>query len=793
GTFPNSSKSPFGLSKLLSPVSLLLRIDNPIIFLHPKPLPTFEQLQDSPQSSIASIVSRQTSPRESPLGSQNLNVQNNSNGEHQATFSNFTIGGEPAPVADDEHRAHATNNRGTVLSGTLLLKISKPKELKKIVISLWGQSYIGFNDRPYEHQTVIAKDIKIDLMNQLIHMRNQHPNPGSVTYNQDHNTFLLDKGDYWFGWSFILPSELPPYERGQFGRTTHKVIAKVKFASGLGLGVKSMGKNLSSMLAGASGGGHEIEAESYFVAICNPEGLSEETGNNLTLDFNVNDVSEHLGQYSLTASSSYFTVAGLISFKFRLNQIPQKHKIIKIYKITCFIKQQYRLISMKDKDSKTGTPAQSLPPCQRRKVFVLDYSNSLEPEPVYANGDPARGLDSIRLRAPPESSNLNWIPNGTALNTRPSSPSGEAPSASNSSNSRSRSRIRDLMMTPSCESAQNEHIESIHHLAQPWNGLSSFFHSHRREENSRQSSAHTEKSVSHTRMGSRSSSSEHLQNVPDNPPSHSVAEGLDHQLSGGCQETNCAPSIRSQTDTGFSLNLSAQNEEPTGNISYDDRELNIFNGALQQPTNSSSSAPLPGVINRGRESTPLTPANSRGQKKNNSSRSRGRKLHARDRGNNVEVESERPIVTLTDEHLSWEIQHMDRLPNDDIIRPSTQPGTNTTIHISHTLIFEISYSVEDSFASRSPSEGNFKVATGSSNGSGKIPPLGNKTMLQQSAPALIAKKVLSIGKPVHIYSCCCMAESMTLPPYSAADPHPEIVQHPTPQHADRMVKCVCGM
>lgn len=41
--------------------------------------------------------------------------------------------------------------------------------------------------------------------------------------------------------------------------------------------------------------------------------------------------------------------------------------------------------------------------------------------------------------------------------------------------------------------------------------------------------------------------------------------------------------------------------------------------------------------------------------------------------------------------------------------------------------------------------------------------------------------------------CCCMLESMILPPYSKSDPNAEVVQHPTPQHAARMFKCVCGM
>lgn len=91
----------------------------------------------------------------------------------------------------------------------------------------------------------------------------------------------------------MLPCDLPPYERGQFGRTLYKVIGKVKFSSSVGFG--TIGKNLSSLLVGVGGGGHEVETESYFVAVCNPTGNDGEANGELSLNLNVTDVSDHLG------------------------------------------------------------------------------------------------------------------------------------------------------------------------------------------------------------------------------------------------------------------------------------------------------------------------------------------------------------------------------------------------------------------------------------------------------------------------------------------------------------------
>lgn len=697
GSLPGTSKASLGLSKLLTPVSVSVSIDNPLIFLHPRRVNLNDTLDDSLHIHHQSNVAPPSIDR-SPSGSHST---------HTPPFPSPPIASEQQPQSvaspfspsfpqlhhHSFHRRSGSqgtpdNNTNTVLTGTLVLKLLRPKEVKKVIISLWGQSYIGFNDRPYEHQTILSTDLEIDLATQL-NLPRQHPNPGKFHYNASHKTYVLDKGHYRFCWSFILPPDLPPYERGQFGRTIHKVIGKVRFASSVGLGFGTIGKNLSSILIGVGGvGSHEVETESYFVAVCNPANDDGEANGELALNFNVSDVSDHLGPYTLSASSAYFTVSGLLQFKLRLKQIPRLlKKTIKIYKITAVIKQQYKLVSMKDRDPKTRSQfAESWPPPQRRKIFVLDYSNVGESDeewhPCWSEEEDHQP-QPIRSGRPQTPSLGRSNVNGSGRNS------------SSRSTSRSRSRIRDLIMTTSRSHHSREREEPNGSTtpttppATPHGWGSSLSHLMRRRDES------LPRTSPHRSRPSRSKSFSHVpippQTTPPLPPLPSSSTSRNQQSSS--------------------------------------------------PLPTPETSPDPTAIKQGRTSYIQAP----------------HQLKPRQRSSRAEGE-EIPLVTITDDHASWEIEHIGRLPNDDSIRPSTYPGTQTNIHIYHTLLFEILYSVEDE-------EGQQETT----------------------------KRILSIGKPVHIISCCCMLESMVLPPYSKSDPNSEVVQHPTPQHAARMFKCVCGI
>ncbi|KAH9819290.1 hypothetical protein DFH28DRAFT_1122913 [Melampsora americana] len=696
GSLPGTSKASLGLSKLLTPVSVSVSIDNPLIFLHPRRVHLNDSVDDSlhirHQSHVAPPAIDQ-----SPSGSHRAHTPPITS-EHppQSVASPFS----PSFPQLHHHSFHRRsdsqgtldNNTSTILTGSLVLKLLRPKEIKKVVISLWGQSYIGFNDRPYEHQTILSTDLEIDLATQL-YLPRQHPNPGKVHYNASHNTYVLDKGHYRFCWSFILPPDLPPYERGQFGRTIHKVIGKVRFASSVGLGFGTIGKNLSSILIGVGGvGNHDVETESYFVAVCNPANDDGEANGELALNFNVSDVSDHLGPYALSASSAYFTVSGLLQFKLRLKQIPPLlKKTIKIYKITAVIKQQYKLVSMKDRDPKTRSQfAESWPPPQRRKIFVLDYSNVGEPDEEW---HPCWSEEEEHQQQPIRSG-------------RPQTPSlgrsnvhSASRDSSSRSTSRSRSRIRDLIMTTTTSRSHhsrereepNGSTTPTTPPATPHHGWgSSLSHIIRRRDDS------LPRTSPHRSRTSRSKSFSHVpippESTPPLPPLPSSSTAPSQQSFSPIPTTDTSPDPTARKQSGRTSHIQAPHH-------YKPRRR--------------------------------------------SSRAEGEEI---------------PLVTITDDHASWEIEHIGRLPNDDSIRPSTYPGTQTNIHIYHTLLFEILYSVED-----------------------------------EDCQPETTKRILSIGKPVHIISCCCMLESMVLPPYSKFDPNAEVIQHPTPQHAARMFKCVCGI
>lgn len=179
---------PSTLTKLLGSGTLHLAVENPLIFLHPQ------------------------TPSALP--------------------------GDPGPPQDD-----------CILSGKVTLELTKPREVKKIVVGIRGYSDVGFPDRPYETQTHLSQELVIDLSSEG----------------------QLDKGVHVFEWSFIIPASTAPYERGPYGRTFHKVFAKAKGAGVLG----------------------DLEAEAFWEAVANPSG--DDPNGELALAVHLEDHSPHLG------------------------------------------------------------------------------------------------------------------------------------------------------------------------------------------------------------------------------------------------------------------------------------------------------------------------------------------------------------------------------------------------------------------------------------------------------------------------------------------------------------------
>lgn len=126
---------------------------------------------------------------------------------------------------------------------------------------------------------------------------------------------------------------------------------------------------------------------------------------------------------------------------------------------------------------------------------------------------------------------------------------------------------------------------------------------------------------------------------------------------------------------------------------------------------------------------------------------------------------------------AWTVQGLARIPDDNAIRPSTMPGTRSALRFHHVLVVEVVHS-RDNPAIKDC-----------------LTPEGRRKL-----------KVFTLRQNVVIPSCCCALDAVTLPAYSAKEPHDPSVP-PLKQGLsgwDQIVRanqdrgeshnmCVCGM
>lgn len=94
------------------------------------------------------------------------------------------------------------------------------------------------------------------------------------------------------------------------------------------------------------------------------------------------------------------------------------------------------------------------------------------------------------------------------------------------------------------------------------------------------------------------------------------------------------------------------------------------------------------------------------------------------------------IVRAPGDDSAWTVQSIARIPDDNAVRPSTMPGTNSSIRFAHMLVVEIVHARKHGVADAVTPEG--------------VPKL----------------KVFTLRQAVVIPSCCCALDAVTLPPYS---------------------------
>ncbi|KAH8924525.1 hypothetical protein BT69DRAFT_1349390, partial [Atractiella rhizophila] len=105
----------------------------------------------------------------------------------------------------------------------------------------------------------------------------------------------------------------------------------------------------------------------------------------------------------------------------------------------------------------------------------------------------------------------------------------------------------------------------------------------------------------------------------------------------------------------------------------------------------------------------------------------------------------------------WIFKEWIQLPNDKVLRPSTLEGTDTPIHVSSTIVFQLTYHL--------------------CNESGTF---GGRALM------------LSLKQKVDISSCCCLMESLTLPSYHASTSTSSSITTDVWSSSHRSIKCSCG-
>ncbi|TKA51709.1 hypothetical protein B0A53_05414 [Rhodotorula sp. CCFEE 5036] len=127
-----------------------------------------------------------------------------------------------------------------------------------------------------------------------------------------------------------------------------------------------------------------------------------------------------------------------------------------------------------------------------------------------------------------------------------------------------------------------------------------------------------------------------------------------------------------------------------------------------------------------------------------------------------------PMKVLRKDEM-WKVHHLARIPNDNILRPSTFEGTITPISVSHSIQMEMTYRpMTDDEINPPPLNA---ASTSSKKGKEKEP----------------ERRKVVMSKPLELFSCCCFLDSLTLPVYSVLDPNP------MPLESELLLPCVCGM
>ncbi|KAM0747381.1 hypothetical protein T439DRAFT_329112 [Meredithblackwellia eburnea MCA 4105] len=120
-----------------------------------------------------------------------------------------------------------------------------------------------------------------------------------------------------------------------------------------------------------------------------------------------------------------------------------------------------------------------------------------------------------------------------------------------------------------------------------------------------------------------------------------------------------------------------------------------------------------------------------------------------------------PMKVLRGKGDKLRLRHLGRLPIGESVRPTTLPGSGSGIKVEHEILFEVVYSLVGE----------------STTGEG----------LEEGCRTPAERRKFGFRTPLDIYSCCCLPDSLSLPPYSADNPNPE------DELMERAPPCLCEL
>ncbi|ORY92839.1 hypothetical protein BCR35DRAFT_298408 [Leucosporidium creatinivorum] len=213
------------------------------------------------------------------------------------------------------------------VEGTVTLYLPKARALNHLSIKLTGRTDLGWKTRPYESFVCLEKSIEL------------------VAEDKDR---MLEKGEHVFAFSMIVPSASAPYERCQYGRVRHFVVAK---ARGLG--------NLGGDI-------HSNEKELFLIV--NPGASMSTSAPPPPLHYKMEGLDDALGPWTAALQSQHVMIGGLLLFRINIISVPTD---LAIHSIRVKVLQHFTLKSPPGEDP----PYIEQPPPDARTVFLLDLQH----------------------------------------------------------------------------------------------------------------------------------------------------------------------------------------------------------------------------------------------------------------------------------------------------------------------------------------------------------------------------------------------------------------------------------